>query len=63
MMVGLPGSGKSTATEYFAKVYNANIHSSDDIREEIFGDVNDQEHNKEVFEILHKRIKEDIENG
>lgn len=63
MMVGLPGSGKSTAAKHYAKSYNANIHSSDDIREEIFGDANDQEHNKEVFEILHKRIKEDIENG
>lgn len=63
MMVGLPGSGKSTAAEHFAKVYNANIHSSDNIRKEFFGNAEDQNHNKEVFETLHKRIKEDIENG
>lgn len=62
MMVGLPGSGKSTAAEYFANLYNANIHSSDNIRKELFGDAEDQNHNKEVFEVLHKRIKKDIEN-
>ena len=63
MMVGLPGSGKSKAAAEYAKKYDANIHSSDDIREEVFKNVNDQKHNSEVFEILHGRVKEDIKNG
>lgn len=63
MMVELPGSGKSSAAINFAELYDANIHSSDDIREELFGNAKDQNHNHKVFETLHKRIKGDIENG
>lgn len=62
MLVGLPGSGKST---YIKKYFNQNlrVHSSDAIREELSGDVNNQDINKEVFELLHKRVKEDLRNG
>lgn len=61
MLVGLPGSGKSTFIE---KEYsNYHVHSSDAIREELSGDVNNQEINKQVFEVLHKRVKEDLING
>jgi predicted kinase len=62
MLVGLPGSGKST---YIKKYFNQNlrVHSSDDIREELSGDVNNQDINKQVFELLHKRVKEDLRNG
>lgn len=62
MYVGLPGSGKST---YIANHYNINlpVHSSDSIREELTGDANDQTVNAQVFEILHKRVKEDLKNG
>ena len=34
------------------------IISSDAIREEVFGDVNDQSHNQEVFNIVEKRCRE-----
>lgn len=34
------------------------IVSSDAIREEVFGDVNDQSHNQEVFNIVEKRCRE-----
>ena len=61
MLVGLPGSGKSELAKYF--VNEKHIHSSDKIREELFGDENDQNHNNEVFNELHKRIKEDLNNG
>lgn len=62
MLVGLPGSGKSTyAAEYKEKGYH--VHSSDQIREELFGDIQDQTHNDQVFQTLHKRIKEDLKNG
>jgi predicted kinase len=61
MVVGLPGSGKST---YIDKYYsNYSVHSSDAIREELSGDVNNQDINVRVFEILHKRVKEDLLQG
>lgn len=63
MMVGLPASGKSTYAKKLAKEYNANIHSSDEIREELSGDVNNQNINELVFKTLHNRIKEDLKNG
>lgn len=52
MMVGLPGSGKS----YYCNQLGCEVVSSDAIREELFGDVNDQEHNNEVFNEVHNRI-------
>ena len=61
MLVGLPGSGKSTYAEIL-KADGYIVHSSDTIREEL-GDVNDQSKNTEVFEILHKRIKDDLRDG
>ena len=69
MMVGLAGSGKSTYTENIQIVNDDNsvhkpiIHSSDALREEMFGNERDQEHNQEVFVELHKRIKDDLRNG
>jgi predicted kinase len=63
VMCGLVGSGKSHKAEEFAKQYNANIHSSDAIREEFTGDINNQDINDLVFKILHNRIKEDLQNG
>ena len=63
MMVGLPCSGKSTYAEKLSKKYNAVIHSSDALREEITGDINNQSNNELVFQTLHKRIKQDLQNG
>ena len=62
MTIGLPGSGKSTWLESNKEKLNFIIHSSDEIRAEL-GDVNDQSQNELVFNILHKRIKEDLLNG
>jgi predicted kinase len=62
-MVGLPASGKSTYANELAQQYNAEIFSSDKLREEMFGDINDQEHNAEVFQEMHKRIKNCLESG
>lgn len=60
MVVGLPGSGKST----FVKRYKGyKVHSSDDIREELSGDINNQDINSLVFKTLHNRVKEDLLNG
>lgn len=63
MLVGLPCSGKSTMAIELAKQYDANIHSSDALREELLGNINDQTNNELVFQTLHKRIKDDLKNG
>ena len=63
VMCGLPCSGKSTISKELAEKYNAIIFSSDELRVEMFGDVNDQEHNQELFVELHKRIKDCLSNG
>lgn len=60
MLVGLPGSGKSTLIKRY-KEYK--VHSSDNIREELTGDVNRQDINNLVFKALHSRVKEDLLNG
>lgn len=61
-LVGLPASGKSTyAKELKNKGYN--IHSSDSIREELYGDENTQGDPKEVFNVLHKRVIGDLKSG
>lgn len=63
MMVGLPGSGKSTYAKELADEMRAVICSSDTIREELCGDENSQDKNEEVFKILHSRIKECLRKG
>lgn len=63
LMMGLPGSGKSTYANELATIFNANIHASDAIREELTNDANNQEMNELVFQTLHKRIKNDLSNG
>ena len=46
MMVGLVGSGKSTKAQELSKEYDATIFSSDALREELYGNIDDQEHNQ-----------------
>ena len=61
MLCGLPGSGKSTYAERLEAEEGFIIHSSDKIRAEL-GDVNDQSKNEDVFNLLHKRVKADLNN-
>ncbi len=63
VLVGLPCSGKSTIAQNIAREYNATIFSSDSLRMELYQNVNDQEHNQELFVELHKRIKNHLKNG
>ena len=65
MMIGLPGVGKDYFIENTLKhTYpNVIILSSDDIREEVFNDVNDQTHNSEVFSIMRERTLNALKNG
>lgn len=62
-MVGIVGSGKSTYAKELAEKENAVIHSSDDLRVELFGDVMDQVHNDIIFKELHRRIHADLKVG
>lgn len=63
MMVGLVGSGKSHYANKLAEETNATVFSSDKLREEMLGDINDQDHQSEVFQELHKRIKDCLKSG
>lgn len=56
LMIGLPGSGKST----IAQKYGGIVLSSDAIREEVLGNVADQSKNELVFKVAHKRIHENL---
>ena len=59
MMIGLPGSGKSTKAEQIKKQEEQEnkcvIVSSDEYRKMLFSDVNDQTHNDKLF----KRMQDD----
>lgn len=61
MLIGLSGCGKTTWSECFIRDRpEFVIHSSDAIRKELFGEENDQTHNTEVFNELHKRVRRDL---
>lgn len=63
MLIGLPASGKSSLAKILFKKENTIILSSDELRKELYNNVNDKEHNTEVFEELHKRIKNNLLKG
>ena len=63
MLVGIPGSGKSTYAQSLAKTKNAVILSSDSLRQELFGDANDGTRNQELFQELNRRTIENLTNG
>lgn len=64
MLVGLAGSGKSfVAEELMVDRYDIDYHSSDQIREEVYRDVNHQDNNGDVFAIMEQRTKESLMNG
>jgi len=61
VMVGLPGSGKSTFAHQELK--GCVICSSDELRRTLFGDENDQSHNDVLFITLHKQIMDNLLEG
>lgn len=62
VVIGLPAAGKDYWIEH-NKSKDDIVVSSDAIREEIFGDVNNQDHNGEVFDIMFSRTREALANG
>ena len=64
MLVGIPGSGKTTYCKDFMLLHPDTVHiSSDSIRQELFNDENDQTHNEIVFQEMHKRTLESLDKG
>lgn len=64
LLVGIPGSGKTTyAQTYMRKTPNAVHLSSDEIRKELYGDENIQGNPGDVFSLMQKRAIEALNNG
>jgi len=65
MTVGLPGCGKSTWAQNNKGHYNMfdEVFSSDEYREKLLGDVNDQTKNELVFKTLHTDIIHALKEG
>lgn len=65
MLIGIPGSGKSTWAneEQFKYDKMFRILSSDLIREELFGDASSQQNNSKVFEIMNSRTIDFLGHG
>ena len=54
--------GKSTCAKKIAEKYKAIIISTDDLRQELLNDVNNQDNNNLVFEEAENRIKQHLKN-
>lgn len=74
VLVGIPGSGKSTVAQELLEELNHNYFaqnegkkavwiSSDNIRAELFGSASVQENPDKVFEIMRQRTVEALKNG
>lgn len=64
MLVGIPAVGKDTwVRKYKEKNHNIIVHSSDDIREELYGDASHQGSPVKVFEIMRARTLGDLRGG
>lgn len=62
MLVGVPGSGKTSYAKSVADVNTIHI-SSDAIRKELYGDENCQDDHSRVFTIMHERTLSALRNG
>lgn len=64
MLVGIAGAGKSTISkEIMENRDDITYLSSDELRIELYGDVNDQDHNGQVFQEMGKRAVQAIKDG
>jgi predicted kinase len=60
VMVGAPGSGKSTAARKLAKEYNAVIVCGDEIRRELYGDAANQGNWVEIHDKIVEQLEENV---
>ena len=58
VMVGAPGSGKSTYASWLAETENAVIISGDDVRAELYGDAGIQGDWAEIWDEIDTRVSE-----
>ena len=64
LLVGLPGSGKSTyATTLSSKLKNSTLRSNDNLRTELLGDIENQEHNAEIGDLCQSLVIADLYAG
>lgn len=64
LLVGIPGSGKTTYSNDYMKSNSNTIHlSSDSIRAELYGDESIQGNPAEVFSLMQKRAIEALNDG
>lgn len=64
MLVGLPAVGKDTWIEQYKDNHpDIIVHSSDDIRKELYGDANCQKDPSLVFKIMYARTLSDLRGG
>ena len=64
LLVGIPGSGKTTYAEKYIKDHPDTVHlSSDKIREELWGNEATQGDNSQVFSLMQSRAIEALNNG
>ena len=64
VLVGPPGSGKTTIAEKIKNNYdNFVIISPDSVRYDVTGTFSDQTKNKEVFGIVYTQLSENLSNG
>lgn len=61
VMCGISGSGKTYWAHHFFNGYT--VISSDDIREELYGDASIQLNPRKVFGILHERVEANLAAG
>lgn len=63
VMMGVPGSGKSTVADKLVQEHNAIRVSPDEIRRMLTGDPSNQERNAEVFDHAHRMTKSNLAQG
>lgn len=63
MVMGISGAGKTTEAIKKAVPLKAKVVSSDRIREELLGDINDQTQNERVFNEMKRRTIRALKNG